>query len=380
MLKIKFVVGVLAGLGFMTNAQSLDNTRLLEVNFKLDSYYLRSEERAQLDSLFDAYPVGVVKSMELYGHTDSLASEVYNLHLSKKRVGSIKKYLHSKEIDTALIQTDFYGEVRPKYDNGPSERYRNRRCELVLTIDPALLPPPELKLTDLEFKTGDKVRIPNLIFVGNQPIPMSDSYPSLEELLKVMYQYPEMVVQLQGHVCCSDDYELSYKRAQSVYRFLRANGVDKSRLSFKGFSNRKKLFKERNEEEKRLNRRVEMFVVKNDGEKVKLNDFQTKVDFEAEVLNIKFFPKKQKMMLSGEFMLGLIADMLKNSEGFYYEFLIFDNINNPGLTTQRAAMITRKLGGLGVSRKMFKVQKRSAINGMPKSDNQNIMSVKIKKL
>ncbi len=357
-----------------------DSAVSLEVNFTLDSYRLNPAEKARIDSLLTLAPAIILKTVQIYGHTDSLASADYNRKLSKRRVQSVLQYLVLKGLDPLKVKTDFYGEERPKYDNGPEERPKNRRVELQLVIDASLLPPPEQKLTDLEFRKGDKIRIPNLNFVGNQPIPVWESFPAMEQLLEVMYTYPELEIELHGHVCCGDDYELSLQRALMVYNFLKVNGVSKSRMSYKGFSNSKPLFPEKTDREKALNRRVEVLVLRNSGRKVKVEDMAVTMDVEAKVLNLKFFPQKGRLYPSGDFMLGLITNMMQQSQGLFYEFVIFDNINNNRLTQNRAKTLERTIADKNVKRSIFKVRSLSAPNGMPPSENENYVFLKISQI
>lgn len=357
-----------------------DSAVSLEVNFTLDSYSLNPAEKARIDSLLTLAPAIILKTVQIYGHTDSLASADYNRKLSKRRVQSVLQYLVLKGLDPLKVKTDFYGEERPKYDNGPEERPKNRRVELQLVIDASLLPPPEQKLTDLEFRKGDKIRIPNLNFVGNQPIPVWESFPAMEQLLEVMYTYPELEIELHGHVCCGDDYELSLQRALMVYNFLKVNGVSKSRMSYKGFSNSKPLFPEKTDREKALNRRVEVLVLRNSGRKVKVEDMAVTMDVEAKVLNLKFFPQKGRLYPSGDFMLGLITNMMQQSQGLFYEFVIFDNINNNRLTQNRAKTLERTIADKNVKRSIFKVRSLSAPNGMPPSENENYVFLKISQI
>ncbi len=376
-MKIKILSVLIFVLTQSLVAQEIDSMVTLEVNFQLDSHFLSKSEKRRIDSLLEVAPPEILNRLEIYGHTDSLAGLEYNKQLSKRRVQSILTYLVYRGIDPLSVKTDHYGEENPKYDNGPDERHKNRRVELSLIIDPSLVPPPEQKLTDLEFKEGDKIRIPKLNFVGNQPIPVWQSYPSLSELLMVMQQYPQLKIELQGHVCCGDDYELSVERAKVVYYFLKANGISPNRMAYKGFSNSKPLFRERTERDKAMNRRVEVYVVSNPGEKLEVKPEKDIIDIQTPVLNIKFFPSKGRLMPSGDFMLELIAEMMRESEGLYYDFKVFDNINNSGLTSQRVSMLKRKLQQLKVERTKFTVRKMENRNNLPSSDNDNFILLKI---
>jgi len=377
---MKFIKHTLATLLLTFNfavAQQGDSTLIFEINFDLDSYLLSTAQKSKVDSVLELAPITVLRHVDIYGHTDSLAGMEYNRQLSKRRVQSILTYLVYNGLDPLLVDADYYGEERPKYDNAPETRARNRRVEVHLSIDPSLFPAPEYTIVNEPFEKGQRIRLPNLNFVGNQPIPVPESFDVLRDLLRAMRKYPDLQIELQGHVCCSDDQVLSTERARMVHDFLVGNGVDASRLSYKGFSNTKPLFKERTEREKALNRRVEVLVIDNSEKVVTLSDERIKIDLRAPVMNVTFFPKKRRLYPSGDFMLSLIAEMMREPENLYFEFVIFDNINNKNLTSSRAAAIERALTDMNVQRSVFDVRSTTAPGRMPASDNDNLLMVKI---
>ena len=364
-------------IGTVTSQESRDSLISLEVHFDLDSFTLTPREKEKVDSLLLLVPFTVVQKVEIYGHTDSLASLEYNRSLSKRRVQSILAYLVLQGLDPLKVDADYYGEEKPKYSNAPDQRFLNRRCELFFRIDPSLIPPPEQKLTDLPFSKGDKVRIPNLNFVGNQPIPMPESFGSLEDLLRVMQKYPDLRIELHGHVCCGNDHELSVERAKMVYAFLIGNGIAASRMSYEGFSNTQPLFPERTEKEKALNRRVEIYVTSNSEKTLPISGNNPEIDLRAPVLGVKFFPQKSRLYPSGDFMLVLITDMMRESEGLFYEFVLFDNINNSRLTNSRVASLNRTIAAKKVDKNIFKVRSSPKTKGMPDSENLNFLMIQI---
>lgn len=354
-----------------------DSIITMEVNFKLDSYYMEKSVKKRLDSLIDEVPLGIIQAIEIYGHTDSLADIAYNRKLSRRRVESILKYLILLGLEPLKVKTDYYGELRPKYKNAPETRHLNRRVELVIHINTDLIPPAKREFKDNRFHTGDKLRLPSLTFVGNQPIPNWESFGVLEQLLEVMYMYPDMKIRLDGHVCCADYYELSVHRARAVYEFLKSNGIDEDRMSYKGFSNSKPLFKEKTEADRELNRRVEVLVIKNTGRKVDFKLPNVQREIQVPVLSIKFPKNSSRLTPAGDFMLSLISDMVKESEGLFYEFLIYNNISDNQMTIRRSNTIGRALQDMGVDRTTFNVRVQEPPPYMKFSANQNAMMVKI---
>lgn len=380
MLKHFFTTLTFLFLCVSTFAQS-DSIFQFEVYFDLDQSRLTNAQKIKVDSILQQAPVSIISQIKIYGHTDSLAGVEYNRDLSKRRVLSILKYFVGKGLDPLKAKTDFYGEERPKYDNGPDERFKNRRCEVELYIDATLLPQPEQKLSDLEVKKGDKLRIPNLNFIGNQPIPVFESIPALEDLVLLMQRNPDLIVEIQGHVCCANDQELSDERAFTVYQFLLANGIAKDRMRHRGFSNNKPLFKEVDENSKALNRRVDLEVIFNSEIRKEIPEgAKPIVDLRAPVLNIKYFEESARLMPSGDFMLTLVTDAIKQSEGVRYTFFVYDTIKNPNLTKQRSDALEKIIRRKGVDVNKVKVIQQEGRKDARYTESNNYIEVQIRSI
>lgn len=354
---------------FQMSAQT-DTLIPFELRFELDSDRLSKTEISRLDSLLKRYPINLVDSIKLYGHTDSLADLDYNRSLSKRRVQSVLKQWVLRGLDPLKVASNHFGEERPAYSNSPDERFKNRRVEMLLYLDLSLLPNPELKLSEQTFKVGDKLRLANLNFVGNQAVPMWHSINALRDLLQAMQANPELEIALQGHVCCSNDFELSVARARMVYDFLLSQGISKIRLDYQGFGNKVPLFEEVDEESRALNRRVEIEVLSNAEDRLEAKA-KSKLRVEAPVLNIQFNSGTARLSPSGDFMLSLVAQMIKDSEGMFYEWHIYDNIKNKGLTSRRSATIQNTLRKKGVPAKLFKVEVKANRSGLPLTADYN---------
>ena len=96
---------------------------------------LTAQAGQELDQLVarlkaDNQPVFV----EIQGHTDSTGSDTYNLDLSKRRADAVARYLISRGVSSARIQTQGMGEAYAVADNNTAEgRARNRRVEVKIT-------------------------------------------------------------------------------------------------------------------------------------------------------------------------------------------------------------------------------------------------------
>jgi outer membrane protein OmpA-like peptidoglycan-associated protein len=93
-------------------------------------------------------------------HTDSVASEVYNIELSQRRAESTVNYLIRKGIATERLVAKGYGESKPIARNtnpdgtdNPEGRQRNRRTEFkILEIGPIIKKDPKDFDEDKYFK------------------------------------------------------------------------------------------------------------------------------------------------------------------------------------------------------------------------------------
>lgn len=98
-----------------------------------------------------------------------------------------------------------------------------------------------------------------------------DAKPSLDKLVKIMQDNPNIVVELSSHTDAraSDHYNLvlSDKRANAAIEYIIAQGIERERITAKGYGesrilNRCTNFVECTEEEHQLNRRTEFKVTK----------------------------------------------------------------------------------------------------------------------
>lgn len=87
----------------------------------------------KLVAIFKEYPD---TNILVEGHTDSQGSDSYNLTLSKNRAQAVTNYLVNNGVVKSRIETKWYGEAQPKYDNNTAEgRTKNRRVELAIVAN-----------------------------------------------------------------------------------------------------------------------------------------------------------------------------------------------------------------------------------------------------
>lgn len=116
------------------------------IEFKKDDHSLLKKEQTKLDSVIRSLQDFNLESVELTGHTDSDASNAYNIDLSKRRNQSVVDFLVTHGISKDLIQTQFFGEEKPKDVNTTKTgQQRNRRVELLITYSPPLVKTVEIE-------------------------------------------------------------------------------------------------------------------------------------------------------------------------------------------------------------------------------------------
>ncbi|MDH7514884.1 MAG: OmpA family protein [Bacteroidota bacterium] len=107
---------------------------LFGVNFEVDKDVIRPESYPILEEdarLFSLYP-GL--TVEIRGHTDSDASEEYNLDLSERRAKAVRDFLVRLGVDPSRMTVKGYGESMPIAPNtDPIGKARNRRIEFFIT-------------------------------------------------------------------------------------------------------------------------------------------------------------------------------------------------------------------------------------------------------
>jgi outer membrane protein OmpA-like peptidoglycan-associated protein len=104
---------------------------LYGIYFDTDKATLKPESEATLNQVLGLLKGKPTLRLEIGGHTDSQASDPYNLDLSKRRAQSVVKWLTDKGIAPARLKAEGFGETRPVADNETAAgRALNRRVEI----------------------------------------------------------------------------------------------------------------------------------------------------------------------------------------------------------------------------------------------------------
>ena len=98
--------------------------------FDTDSAVIKPQSAGALNEIAAVLGRCDAGPIEIGGHTDSRASDAYNLDLSQRRVESVRRALAARGVDAGTLVARGYGESRPIADNATAEgRARNRRVE-----------------------------------------------------------------------------------------------------------------------------------------------------------------------------------------------------------------------------------------------------------
>ncbi len=256
----------------------------LSIYFDFDKSEISYKQKIKITSFVlskekDIYDINIL------GYADFKGSVDYNVELSQQRANNIYSYLLNAGINgNSIITCLGRGKLlnKPKVE---AERHLNRRVDIIYKCKcseiitgkkPAQEDNPiKQKTRDItsigNAKKGDKIELYNIYFIGGRHVVMQASMQYLDILLNTMKNYPKLEIEIQGHICCQRygdgvDIDTGFKnlsvaRAEYIYDYLVSNGIDKNRLSYKGFGADRKL-KNTNINDAR-NRRVEILVTGN---------------------------------------------------------------------------------------------------------------------
>lgn len=121
--------------------------------------------------------------------------------------------------------------------------------------------PPVEPVTEV-YTLNKNYVLENIQFELNSHKLMHESLSALAPVIAFMNSNPKVIVQISGHTddqgSNSYNLALSQKRARSVLSYLHSRGIEKSRIQTFAYGKQKPLTTGRSEEDRKLNRRVEI--------------------------------------------------------------------------------------------------------------------------
>jgi OmpA-OmpF porin, OOP family len=137
----------LAGLPARQTDRGLVVTLGEEILFDTDRADIKAGGAQELARIADFLRNHPDRSVLVEGHTDSTASDTYNLALSQRRANAVEDFLISLGVDPTRIAGRGYGEQLPVATNDSATgRQQNRRVELVILDPGEAIPGPRVAL------------------------------------------------------------------------------------------------------------------------------------------------------------------------------------------------------------------------------------------
>jgi outer membrane protein OmpA-like peptidoglycan-associated protein len=114
-------------------------------------------------------------------------------------------------------------------------------------------------------KVGKKIILNNIFFELGKAVLTAQSYDELDRLILILKDNSEMKIEISGHTDSSGSQainaRLSTERAKAVVDYLTRNGIDASRLTYKGYGSSQPVADNSTKEGRARNRRVEFKIL-----------------------------------------------------------------------------------------------------------------------
>ncbi len=148
-------------------------------------------------------------------------------------------------------------------------------------LDPATASPDRIVQQDIELgapvnasnvvetahTAGKEMTLESLFFEVRKAKIAPTSYDELNSVVKMLQDYPSMVIQLEGHTDVGGDpkasMKLSQERVDAVKNYIVSKGINKNKVKTKAFGGTMPLSRENTEEAHQMNRRVVLRILKN---------------------------------------------------------------------------------------------------------------------
>lgn len=235
----------------------------LHIEFDVGSTQIRPEYHQDLALLGDFMKEYPTTTAVIEGHTDNIGNFQTNMRVSQQRAEAVVNYLvQNFGIERSRLSAKGYGSTRPVADNVTIEgQEKNRRIDAIidcpLEVKKALPPPTALPAhlcvsLQLEFDSG-KVNI------------KPQFHDEIARVGDFMNKYPTTSAVIEGHTDNIGSYEynlkLSRQRAENVVNYLvKYFGIERSRLSAKGYSFSRRVAYNSTPEGRQKNRRINAII------------------------------------------------------------------------------------------------------------------------
>lgn len=211
------------------------------------------------------YAMGSITSAETKSPVDAVISYQslpYGSVVGTLKGSSFRFPLFDKERYSITVEAPGYAPS--KYMLDPAEANDER---VVLKDIELGLPSGAADVAHETHTEGKVLVLKELIFAQGRAKISETSFAELDKVVLMINQNPNMIIQLEGHTDTRGDpkanLKLSQSRVGAVKDYLVSKGVSKSKVKTKAFGGTSPISTENTEEAHRLNRRVELRILKN---------------------------------------------------------------------------------------------------------------------
>jgi outer membrane protein OmpA-like peptidoglycan-associated protein len=255
-------------LGYPINSQHEERGIVISSNGK-DAYYVanRPEGKGGLDiysfelpESLRAITTGYVKGVVFDSKTlkklrakieliDLETGKTYIETASNRASGEFLACLHGNKNYAVNVSCDGYLFYSENFS------LKNQTATEPLTLNVPLNP----------ILAGERVILKNIFFDLDKYTLREESKTELNKLLQFMKNNSTLKIEISGHTDNTGDKAknsvLSFNRAKAVYDFLKENGIEEFRLSYKGYADSQPIADNKTEEGRQKNRRTEFKIV-----------------------------------------------------------------------------------------------------------------------
>jgi OOP family OmpA-OmpF porin len=231
----------------------------LDLEFDIDKADIRPQYHDEVAKVGNFMKTNPTTTAVIEGYADAVGSDDYNMKLSLHRAESVVKYLENNfGIDPSRLSAKGYGKTRPIADNTTNAgEQKNRRIDAIidcaLNVKEITTPPARLCMTlKVEF-ASDSADI------------AQQYYDEVNSVGEYMNKYPTTTAVIEGHTdnVGGHDYnmKLSQRRAENVVKYLVEKfGIDRSRLTAKGYGSTRRIAYNNTPEGRQKNRRINAII------------------------------------------------------------------------------------------------------------------------
>lgn len=260
--------------GFLNAQENQTHT----LYFKFDKFDLDQKQIDELLYFVKQTDSSKIETIQIYGYTDDVGKEAYNITLSNKRANYIRKKMMENGVKTKIfLKTEGKGKillVENIKQNINNIRSTNRRVDVLLQLKPIIQPkkieiPKYYDGIQKNHIVGDKVNLEHVFFETGSSQLSDETKKELDIIVEMVAQSNIYTFEIQGHVCCVPPHQneaidkdtkkrgLSKNRAEAVYKYFISKNIPAIRMTYKGYGNKVPLGRGAE-----FDRRVEILVTK----------------------------------------------------------------------------------------------------------------------